>query len=222
MDWLQLINYDSDKDTIYSVGDISDRGPGVKECFDFAMKYNFKVVLSNHEEKLLRWAKGNPVKMNPELEDTIKQLGENVHHYVEWIKTLPYYLEVPGGYVIHAAVGPSRPIEEQSKKMLLMGRTYPFSKFEKGQPSTAPPWEDSYKGHLGKLYVGHTPTPSYNHSGNSFVVNLDSGCVFGSLLPWGGNLRGIRFEDGQIFEVPARKESEEHYKSLWGNALVGN
>lgn len=83
-DWLRKIRYNPDADQIYSLGDLADRGNSAKAVYDTAMKYGWGAVKSNHGHKLGRYGLGNPVQMNPELQDTINQLGPDWQKYAQW------------------------------------------------------------------------------------------------------------------------------------------
>lgn len=50
MNLLQRVNFDKEKDILYGVGDLGDRGPQPKECFGLLNESWFRAVSGNHEE----------------------------------------------------------------------------------------------------------------------------------------------------------------------------
>lgn len=226
--FLKLVSFDMDNDRLICCGDILDRGISAKATIDAFIKYGFLSVQGNHCQKLGRIGNGNKCKIDVENLDTIYQLGDNWKEYTTWLANLPLYIpfqfEDNGdkGFVIHSGVGPNFPIEKQSPNMLLRGRTFPFEKFEKGKKQEAPPWANSYLGHLGMICHGHIVCPEINYFNNPFVLSLDGGCVYTSEVPWGGHLRGIRLSDRKVFKVPGSPEATRHYLSLWEDKKVIN
>jgi len=214
LDFLELVNFDFNIDKLIATGDLIDRSDGAKEVLDFFIQHdNFKSVLGNHDEKIRRGCQGNKINLNPEILDTIRQLGPNWIEYGKFLSTLPLYIPFDvnefSGHIIHAGVDPIHSIEKQFSNTLLRMRTFPFETYQKGKEATAPIWQSSYKNpHLGYILHGHIQAESAQFHNNPFVYSLDGGCVFG------GVLRGMRLEDRKIFEVPGRKSSRKHYESL--------
>ena len=220
---LKSMNYNPDKQKVHFTGDMIDRGPESKEILDAMNQYGWTSNLGNHDDKILRASKGNAVKMNPELQDTINQLGPDWKNYAKkmdtWPLATPFEDSQGRGAIVHAAVHPDYPVfplEKQPKNYLLMGRTHPFEVYNPNKPSTAPPWQESYKGNEAILHGHHVHEHHQGH-GNPNVHSLDAGSVFGSNFPWGGKLRGMRLGDRSIHEVPGDPRATAHYNKLWEN-----
>jgi len=215
------VNIDAER--VFFVGDIIDKGPDSLRLLRAMEFYGWESIQGNHENKNFRLARGNKVKINPELADTQRQLGNEYERYGLLMGSWPYYMpfedDQGSGYVVHGGVSPDRGIEEQDPKFLMMLRTWPFEMYVKGQPATQPPWQMAYTGHLGTILHGHIPSASIRHSGetlhnNPFVYSLDGGCVYGTDRSWGGELRGMRLGSREVFAVPGRADQTAHYNSL--------
>jgi serine/threonine protein phosphatase 1 len=220
---VELMKVNIDKDTIISLGDIVDKGNKIKEVVDFFRYYGFPVICGNHESKFHRLAKGNKIKLNPEVLDTKRQLGDEWEEYGLWMGTLPLYLPFEDdqgfGYFVHGGVDPYHEIDKQPPNFLMRLRTWPFEVYVKGQPTESPPWQTVYTGHLGTIIHGHIPSASYQHSGMTFhgnpnVYSLDGGCVYHTDREWGGELRGMRLGSREIFAVKGNQRQLDHYNSL--------
>jgi hypothetical protein len=221
IDLLNIAKVNIDTDQIVSVGDIIDKGPQTLEALRFAERYGVLTVLGNHEEKFARLAKGNKVKINAEITDTQRQLGDEWHEWGLKMGTWPLYLpfedDKGNGYIVHGGVGAEShfdEIDKQPKNYLLRMRTYPFTMYVRGEPLSAPLWQDAYNGRLGTIIHGHIPLPSVHSHGNNRVFSLDGGCVYGADRAWGGCIRGVRLGSREVFEAPGKPEYTLHYNSL--------
>ncbi|MGB3290954.1 MAG: metallophosphoesterase [Burkholderiaceae bacterium] len=58
---LDEIGFDPEKDRLFSVGDLVDRGPECEKALDWLARPWFHAVRGNHEDIAIRYAKGNPV-----------------------------------------------------------------------------------------------------------------------------------------------------------------
>ena len=218
---LKSMNYNPDKQHVHFLGDLIDRGHESKQMLDAMNKYGWTSNQGNHDNKALRWAQGNKVQVNPELENTISQFEspEEARKYFLPMGKWPLYVpfedsQGPGG-VVHAAVHPSLPWEKQPKQYLLMGRTHPFESYVPGQAPMQPPWQNSYINHLGYIIHGHEQSPSHDWHGNPHVASIDQGSVGTDLLPWGGKLTGLRLGDRKTFSVPGDPLATENYRKIW-------
>ncbi len=213
-DLLLKVKYDKAKDVIVFVGDLCDRGPKIKECFEFVRNNpdNVYTVMSYHEHKLLRHLMGNKVNGSM-LTTTLEQCeGYLDEDFTVWLANLPYIIKFgENDYALHAGINPMKPIDRQNKEFLMYCRN--FSK-ENNSFSTigAKPWYSfPYDG--GNIYFGHSPLPVCEVAKHAFA--LDSGCVFGD------SLRAYIPGDG-VFEVLAHKvyNDKNEYKSYVDNPLL--
>ena len=103
------------------VGDIIDRGPGIRECVELVWRMHQEgsalMVLGNHEynavrfrDRLLKLISGNPETSLPPrvsrlMKETIMQFMNRQHQwreYTNWFASLPLFIEGPGFRVVHA------------------------------------------------------------------------------------------------------------------------
>ncbi len=196
--------------TVFFVGDLVDRGPNspdvLRIVMDMAAAGHAHTIAGNHDDKLLRWLKGNKVKIGGGLERTITQLdgeGEALRaRAVAFLGQLPSHSWLDGGGLAVAHAG----IREG-----MLGRAYPraheFGLFgdtsgrvgADGLPERYN-WAADYRGDTAVIY-GHTPVAEAEWQNNTLCI--DTGCVFG------GKLTALRWPEREIVSVPARQAYAE-------------
>lgn len=122
---LDLINYDTSTDVIYSVGDMIDRGPDSVPVVEFFQQPHCHAILGNHEQMVLNAADWKAVWMDPWTggPTTLASLEKHGHN-VKWLARicagLPVCLDVgddtqSGAFrLIHA----ESPLEWSEEKLL--------------------------------------------------------------------------------------------------------
>lgn len=135
--FLELLNkceYD-DGDIVVSTGDLVDRGPKSKETLLWFRHTPFTyTVMGNHDNKLMRYWKGNPVKMTNGLDLTIDQCQNlNPVEWSSWLQSLPHIIKLPNIYdltddkqlyVVHAGVDGRRSVYRQRIETCLYTRFF--------------------------------------------------------------------------------------------------
>ncbi|MFA5899823.1 MAG: hypothetical protein WC829_12020, partial [Hyphomicrobium sp.] len=163
-------------------------------------------IAGNHDDKLLRWLKGNKVKIGGGLECTIEQLaGEG-----DALKSRArVFLE---GLASHAWVdGGSLAVAHAGVRETMLGRSSPrvrsFALYgdasghigEDGLPERYN-WAADYQGATTVVY-GHTPVADAAWLNNTLCI--DTGCVFG------GKLTALRWPEREIVSVQAHASYAE-------------
>ncbi|MGG6266210.1 metallophosphoesterase family protein [Leptolyngbya sp. AN03gr2] len=121
MNLLNAIAPGSD-DQVYFLGDLIDRGPQSCQVIEFVKNSPYQSLLGNHEHLLLE-AFPNGQVYAPALQAWLQSGGratvasyvdvELLVKHVEWIRTLPTYLDLGDVWLVHAGVNPELPIEQQ-------------------------------------------------------------------------------------------------------------
>ncbi len=122
MTLLELISPNAD-DHVYFLGDLIDRGPQSAQVVEFVKNSPYRSLLGNHEHLLLE-AFPNNQAYAPALQAWLQSGGrstiasyddiELLVQHVEWIRTLPTYLDLGDIWLVHAGVNPTLAIEQQS------------------------------------------------------------------------------------------------------------
>jgi len=110
-------------DQVYFLGDLIDRGPDSFQVVDFVQRHGYSCLLGNHEQLMIdSFPNGRP--FSPALQAwlysggraTIASYGESgiLLDHLDWMKTLPTYLDLGDLWLVHAGVHPLLPIEAQS------------------------------------------------------------------------------------------------------------
>lgn len=189
-EFLQLIDKPlSEGRMIWSVGDLVDRGPYSPEVLKWFIEAREKgtadFVLGNHEEKFIRWLKGNKVKVSHGLQKTIDQLQAQpkvlalVKEYFSDVE-IPRTLRVDENtLIVHAALHKNEKGNWDPQVCIygwLTGETDSM-----GYPVRVD-WAQNWTGDDTVVH-GHVPVCQPRIVGK--VVNVDTGCVFGgSLTMW--------------------------------------
>lgn len=110
-------------DQIYFLGDLIDRGPQSAQVVEFVKQSSYICLLGNHEQLLLR-AFPNGRVYPPSLQawlycggqDTVESYGDVVIplEHLDWIQTLPTYLDLGDVWLVHAGVDPNLPLKAQT------------------------------------------------------------------------------------------------------------
>lgn len=147
---LDLMNFDTSKDRLFSVGDLVDRGPNSHLALDW-LKYNwFFPVRGNHDEFI--------VENNAYLQSInggnwyLNLPAETKEHWQKQFSQIPYSVSVDTHCgkigIVHAEVFGSWNVvelEQYSKQDLIWGRTRAYSS------------DTELVTDVVKIFVGHTP-----------------------------------------------------------------
>jgi bis(5'-nucleosyl)-tetraphosphatase (symmetrical) len=107
---LELLNFSSDRDQLWFVGDLVNRGPDSLGCLRLirALGDNARVVLGNHDLHLLALAYGSQLKNKPG--DTLREILRAPDRLLllQWLleRPLAYQDPVQGDLLIHAGLVP--------------------------------------------------------------------------------------------------------------------
>ena len=109
-------------DRLHFVGDLIDRGPKSAQVVEFVRRGNHICVLGNHEHLLLsafpdenshlgafhRW-------LNSGGQPTLTSYAstEALLDHVDWLRTLPLYLDLGDIFLVHAGLNPRKPLSQQ-------------------------------------------------------------------------------------------------------------
>ncbi|MBN1132125.1 MAG: serine/threonine protein phosphatase [Bacteroidales bacterium] len=98
-------------DWLFLLGDYVDRGPSSKAVLDYILElmeegYTLFPLRGNHEDDLLKYAKGEPRFMlwhlNKHKYPDIFEEGKIIDRYYNFMNSLPYYYELDDYYIVHA------------------------------------------------------------------------------------------------------------------------
>lgn len=174
---LDRIGFDGDKDRLFSVGDLVDRGPDSLAAMDWLDQPWFHAVRGNHEQMAINFATGHNHAFHYERNGGrwfINLDDQQQFRIAQRFKELPYAIEVetPNGRfgIVHAEVPANdwtrlRDPNKAAQEVALWAR----DRIEVGDTSLV-------EG-IDRVYVGHTPLGFPMRLGN--VHYIDTGAVFG-------------------------------------------
>lgn len=185
--------------TLLFLGDLTDRGNENKKVLSVIhntyKKGNALVVKGNHDDKLLRYLKGNPIKINDGMEKTIEEL-ENDPQFKEtiknWLATLPCHIILDGGKLVAAHAGLDETLQgrigKKPDQIALYGNP-------SGVANDRRNFAADYKGEAFVVY-GHYAGVKPVETPHS--ICLDTGSVFGNTLT------ALKWPEKTITQVQAK------------------
>ncbi len=207
-----------EKTAIIFIGDLFDKGEKIKEVWEFfKSKNNVFSIKGNHEEKLIRYLRGNNINISGGLDKTIDQLNlDNINtsyakELLNELESFPMIIKINNNYLVHAGIHPKKNILRQKKEHLLYIRHFN----EKNQDffdDTQPYWFEEYEGE-NNIFFGHDFHKSIEIKKN--VFSLDGYCVYGN------ELRAclIQKNKKEFFRVKAKKKYYESFYEKNDNTI---
>lgn len=168
-------------DALYLLGDYINKGPYSKRVLDYLMDlrqggYQLHLLRGNHEQELLNTLDGissldNLVNMGGQ---TLLRSFEITHpeelpsRYLEFIRSMDYFFELPDFYLVHAGFDFDRENPFLASDILLNIREYDV---------------DLHKTNNRRLIHGHSPTDLEKiltslRDKDSLHYSLDAGCAY--------------------------------------------
>jgi Calcineurin-like phosphoesterase len=189
---LKLLKLEKD-DRVIAVGDLITKGPKNREVLDlFIADDRFSSVIGNHDRKIRQRWRGEPVPLTKEQQLAFAQLDPQRDRYFEYLRSLPYIIELDSHLVVHAGVRPGVPIDQQMTSDLTEIRTMGADPTRR----KGVPWFDVYRGPKTIIF-GHWPKKKPRCA--PYAVGVDTGCVYG------GWLTAYIMETAEFASVPARE-----------------
>lgn len=204
-------------DRLILLGDYIDRGPDSKRLMDYIIKlgadgYNVTAIRGNHEDFLVKayeaanspWSLLNMVSRNKWRKDWIDNGGGATLRsfgvvdmrlfpvsYIEWIKSLPLYVELDKYLIVHAGFNFEAADIFADKQAMMWIREYKIN-----------PAKINYR----RIVHGHVPVPLdfiyANLESETFhFIALDNG-VYMTHRPGFGNLLALELSSLQLLVQP--------------------
>jgi len=195
-DMLAEVSFGPD-DRLVSVGDLITKGPKNREVLQrFMDDPQFSAVIGNHDLALRRRWNGEKFKLKDSQKPTHKQLKKEKEHYLPYLNTLPFMIDLGTHLVVHAGLRPGVALHSQTTGDLTRMRTLgPDRESDEGTP-----WYHVYQGEKTVLF-GHWPAPEPRRGPKA--IGLDTGCVYGY------NLTAYIIETDEFVTVPALKKYDQ-------------
>ncbi len=193
--------------TAVFVGDLVDRGPDTPGVLRLVMGMvaagNALCVSGNHEAKLVRALKGNPVTVAHGLQSSLDQLAAEPEVFrsaaLAFMDGLLSHYVLDGGRLVVAHAGLKEEYHGRASRRVRAFALYGDTTGETDEVGLPVryPWARDYRGRAVVVY-GHTPVTEPQWINNTLCI--DTGAVFG------GSLTALRYPEREIVSVPARSE----------------
>jgi serine/threonine protein phosphatase 1 len=185
-------------DRLISVGDAIDRGPASVPVVELLRtRPNTTWLMGNHERKHVRSFRGETAAALSQA-ITRRQVGQDVYPaLVEYLDTLPRYLELPEAVLVHAFFEPGVPLAAQ-RENVIVGTLSGQAHLRRGYRQ---PWYELYDSPK-PIVVGHH---DYLGTGEPLVYRdrvfgIDTGCCNGR------RLTGLLLPEFRILSVPSARD----------------
>jgi Calcineurin-like phosphoesterase len=211
---LQILGYDSagmenaahsEERTLVFLGDLVNRGPDTPGVLRHAMNMvesGFALcVLGNHDEKLLRYLKGE-TEPGVELTASLMQLRDESEDFrktiIQFLESAPTQIALDKGKLIVAHAGIKESLQgvdsPEAREFALSGELTGDID-EQGNPIRYN-WAADYR---GKAYVVYGHSPVREPVWLNRTICIDTGCVYG------GKLTALRYPEMALVSVPAAR-----------------
>ena len=182
---LELIHF-SDKDELYILGDVMDRGPKPLEIIDYIINHkNIHLIKGNHESMFTEYFEEGSLSlwyMNGG-NATHSQIVQRDYLYEEslykYIKRLPYYMVVDNFILTHAGVFFPEKYNDMTVEEFLSWQDEETSLWSRSNIHSTKSFKDY------KIICGHTPVQSINNNYDDVKIihtpghiYIDCGCCF--------------------------------------------
>ncbi|MFD2514043.1 metallophosphoesterase [Pontibacter locisalis] len=190
-------------DELYILGDLVNKGPESKGVIDHILhlqkqEYQVQCLRGNHDQMLLDASKKGEKALNLTSDEKelvlqsfdIKGFDHLPKKYVQFIKSLPYYFELPDYYLVHAGFDFKQQNIFKDTDAMMNIRNYKVN------------WDSLDN---KRLLHGHTPTALHSikkaagHKEDK--INLDAGCVYYRNAAY-GNLVALDLDSQELFVQP--------------------
>lgn len=115
------------EDRVYFLGDLIDRGPHSAQVVKFVQENSYDCILGNHEQMLLESFADGEIQ-HAILQGWLYSGGQaTLSSYpngrislddLDWMETLPIYLDLGDIWLVHAGIHPEIPLDEQTADQL--------------------------------------------------------------------------------------------------------
>lgn len=209
---LQILGYDfdgtdkathSERRMVVFLGDLVNRGPDTPGVLRLVMNMveskDALCVLGNHDEKLLRYLRGE-TKPGMELSASLMQLRTESDDFrkriVQFLESIPTQIPLDEGKLIvaHAGIKESlQGVESAEARDFALNGQLTGKIDEQGNPVRYN-WAADYR---GKPYVVYGHSPVREPAWLNRTIGIDTGCVYG------GKLTALRYPEMALVSVPA-------------------
>ncbi len=183
------------EDRIILLGDFVDRGPDSPACLEFARQH--EAIMGNHEYKHVRHRSGILKQLSRSQIGARQQYWDRGLDYnaaVDFMESLPFYLDLPEAVLVHAGLVSGVPMEKQDARVLVGGMSQ--SHICGIDPRTGFPfWCDEYPRSAKPVVFGHL-TIKGRILRQENIFPIDTGCCHG------GALTAITLPDFKTYQVP--------------------
>jgi bis(5'-nucleosyl)-tetraphosphatase (symmetrical) len=234
---LALCRYSSDRDELWFVGDLVNRGPRSLDTLRFvrALGANATVVLGNHDLHLLAVAYGSRRKSRDG--DTLAEIldAPDRDQLLEWLtrRPLAVYDEPRGQFLVHAGLVPDwtpRAAAQLAREVEAVLRDDPRSLFDSMYGNQPDRWSDSLRGmdRLRFVINAFTRLRYCRADGSIDLASKNApGAQPGNLIPWfdmpGRRSAGVRVVCGHWSTLGLKRRPDLlalDTGCVWGGALT--
>jgi predicted phosphodiesterase len=164
------------EDRVIAVGDLTVKGPKSRAVVELFMSdKRFSSVVGNHDLALVRYWRNETAFLKNAQKQTFRELENDGDQLLNYLASLPTFIDLDTHVVVHAGLRPGVPISLQSPEDLTELRTLGADRTSR----KGVPWYEVYDDNKVALF-GHWPAPEPRRGKSA--IGLDTGCVYGYRL----------------------------------------
>ncbi len=185
---------------LFAVGDLFDRAPYGHLVWQAIREYNIQAVRGNHEQKLLKFLKGERDTVPNHYLHAMSLLAGvcQADELEDYLEALPLQISLPGHIITHAGVNLENEYEPNISSNV----------YGTWKPK---PWWTYYKGQ-SKVVYGHLPSGGKSPRVYGNTIGIDTAACRG------GYLTAYCLETGRIEQVQSPKDYFAELKQEMKNA----
>ena len=196
---LKKMNYSSDTDYVFLIGDLINKGPNSIGVVRYAMENNFYAIRGNNEDRVLGYVIKSTIEPSYVFAKEAKYLKDMSTDMLSWINKLPYTIKIKRGIIdpegnkqeinnireillVHAGLLPGVSLEQQDPYLMVKMRGILCN--DNGVLSgtdhkEASAWIDYWYGPEFVVF-GHDSDRGLQKTDDA--IGIDTGCVYGKHL----------------------------------------
>lgn len=178
---LDAVGFDPNRDRLFSVGDLVDRGPECDQALEWLAFPWFHAVQGNHEDMAIRWPNGHMDPYNYMANGggwNISNPPDVQAEFAETFKALPVAIELETAQGLVGIVHAECPTDDWGAFTLLL-QSPAISNNERNHLINMAQWSrrrieerrDDYVHGVRAVVVGHTPMVNWTSLGNTIFID---------------------------------------------------
>jgi predicted MPP superfamily phosphohydrolase len=188
-------------------GDLTDRGPNSLGVIEKVKELNAVCVMGNHDEKLIRYLKGNKIKIAHGLQTTVDEIEKSTidkQYLCDFFSSFPIYVILDNGKLVvsHAGIKDWMIGKQDEKKHGLIQQTCLYGDIDGSVDANGKPIRKDWA--VERNLVDESPFIVYGHCIQKELKIVNKTCCVDMGCCEGGSLSALVYPEMTFISVPAK------------------